>query len=36
VYNRSPMNNKDYTVYMLHCCDNSYYIGVTSDLKKKL
>jgi len=25
-----------YFVYILKCCDRSYYIGVTSDLKKRL
>jgi putative endonuclease len=27
---------KEYIVYMLRCSDNSYYIGVTSDLQQRL
>ncbi len=27
---------KEYTVYMLKCVDDSFYIGITSDLPKRL
>lgn len=27
---------KEYTVYMLKCCDNSYYIGLTSSVSLRL
>ncbi len=25
-----------YWVYMLHCCDDSFYIGVTSNLEMRM
>lgn len=29
-----PFTN--YTVYMLHCSDDSYYVGYTSDIERRL
>ena len=27
---------KEYFVYILHCADDSYYIGITNDLSRRL
>lgn len=27
---------KQYTVYILHCADQSYYVGVTNDIDRRL
>ncbi|HTL82307.1 MAG TPA: GIY-YIG nuclease family protein, partial [Bacteroidia bacterium] len=28
--------NKEYFVYILKCADDSYYVGVTNDLQRRL
>ncbi|ECC9025541.1 GIY-YIG nuclease family protein [Klebsiella pneumoniae] len=29
-------NNKKYSIYILECCDGSYYTGITSDLQHRV
>jgi putative endonuclease len=30
------MQSKEWCVYLLECCDGSYYVGITKDIEKRM